>query len=580
MATLQTPGQVASLGWTKRLRLSFTLSTLLCSMALGLVALLVVYPIVLLLINSFHVGPFGRETHWGVENWRAAVTEPALVTAIWNTISLAVTRQAISLVLAILIAWLLARTDLPGARWLEFGFWVTVFLPSLTVLVAWIMIFDGHKGLANQLLQQLPFVTGPVFDIFSWWGIVAAHLLSGTLAIKVMLLTPAFRNLDASLEEASFASGAGVLGTLMRIVVPTLAPAILVVTILSTIRALEAFEMELILGSPTRLEVFSTRIYNIARREPPEYGIATSLSMVILLTMLPAIVFQQWYSGSRSHTTLTGKFAARLTPLRAWRWPLFSLVLLLALVMTVLPVVLVVTGTFMTLFGFFNIPEPWTLKNWQLALNSPSLLSALANTLIIAGGGALLAMSAFTLIAYIIVRTRYAARGLLDLLVWLPSTVPGIILSLGFLWLFLGTPFLRPLYGSTFVLVLVTGLGSITLATQITKASLLQLGVELEEASRASGATWWYTVRRVVLPLIAPTIAVVGVIAFASAARSTGPIALLSTQSNRPLSMLQLSLLATNEYGAASVVGVILLLLTAGVAVAARLCGLRVDQLR
>ena len=122
---------------------------------------------------------------------------------------------------------------------------------------------------------------------------------------------------------------------------------------------------------------------------------------------------------------MTGKFAARLTSLRAWRWPLFSLVLLLVLVMTMLPVALVVVGTFMTLFGFFNIPEPWTLKNWQLALRNSSLLSALANTLVIAGGGALLAMSAFTLIAYIIVRTRYAARGLLDLLVWRPQRCPG-----------------------------------------------------------------------------------------------------------------------------------------------------------
>jgi iron(III) transport system permease protein len=246
--------------------------------------------------------------------------------------------------------------------------------------------------------------------------------------------------------------------------------------------------------------------------------------------------------------------------------------------MTLLPTALVVMGTFMTLFGFFGIPEVWTLKNWQTALSSPSLLSAISNTLIIAGGGAVMAMTVFTLIAYITVRTRYAARSVLDFLVWLPSTVPGIILSLGFLWLFLGTPFLRPLYGTTFVLILVTALGSITLGTQITKASLLQLGAEMEEASRAAGASWWYTFRHVVLPLIAPTVGVVGVIAFASGARATGPVALLSTDSNRPLSMLQLSLLATNEYGAASVVGVILLVLTVGVALVARFAGLRVDQ--
>ena len=73
MATVRAPRRVEPL---ERLRLQLTLCTLLCSLALGLVALLVVYPIVLLLINSFQVGPFGRETHWGVENWYAAVTEP------------------------------------------------------------------------------------------------------------------------------------------------------------------------------------------------------------------------------------------------------------------------------------------------------------------------------------------------------------------------------------------------------------------------------------------------------------------------------------------------------------------------
>jgi iron(III) transport system permease protein len=552
--------------------------TLLCTLVVALVGLVVVYPIVLLLINSLHVGPFGRETGWGLDNWRSAVTEPALVLAIWNTISLALTRQAISLVLAIGVAWLLARTDLPGARWLELGFWITVFLPTLTVLVAWIMIFNGFNGLANVLLKNLPFVTTPVFDIFSWWGIVAAHLLSGTLAIQIMLLTPACRHLDAALEEASLTSGAGTIGTLARVVVPILAPAILVVAVLSTIRALESFETELVLGSPQHVEVFSTRIYSIARREPPDYGIATALSMAILVIMLPAIVFQQWYSVRRSFTTVSGKFSARVNRLRRLRWPLFGMVLFMVLTMTVLPAVLVIVGTFMTLFGFFNIPEVWTLKNWQTAVSSPSLLSAITNTLVIAGGGAIFAMTAYTLIAYITVRTRYAGRGLLDFLVWLPSTVPGIILSLGFLWLFLGTPFLRPLYGSTLVLILVTALGSITIGTQITKASLLQLGAEMEEASRAAGASWWHTMRHVVLPLVAPTVAVVGVLAFASAARATGPIALLSTPSNQPLSMLQLSLLATNDYGAASVVGVILMFVTTGVALVARAAGLRVDQ--
>jgi iron(III) transport system permease protein len=296
--------------------------------------------------------------------------------------------------------------------------------------------------------------------------------------------------------------------------------------------------------------------------------------------MLPAIIFQQWYSGRRSFATLGGKFARRLTKLRRWRWPLFGLMLLTILTMTAVPIGLVIMGTFMSLFGYFNVAQVWTVRNWQLALSNPTFLNATANTLIIASGKAVLAMIVFTAIAYIIVRTRYAARGVLDLLVWLPSTLPGIILSLGFLWLFLGTPFLRPLYGTTFVLILVAALGSVTLGTQITKASLLQLGAELEEASRMAGAAWLDTFVRIVLPLITPTIAVVGVLAFASGARATGSIALLSTHSNQPLSMLQLTLLGSNQYGPASVVGVVLLFMTVGVAVLARWAGLRFEVAR
>jgi iron(III) transport system permease protein len=544
-------------------------------MVLALVAFLVVYPVILLVIHSFEVGPFGRPTYWGIENWIRAFTQPDLAGALWNTVSLAITRQALAIVIAIPICWIIARTDLPGRNWLEFGFWVCVFLPQLTVTLGWIMVFDSHNGLANQLVEKLPFVEKGPFDIFTWWGIVVTHLLSGSIAIKVMLLTPAFRNLDASLEEASLASGASTPATLWRVVVPLVAPALLVVTILSTIRAMEAFETELILGAPAQLDVFSTKIYRIATREPPEYGVATALSMVILFLVLPLILFQQRYISRRSHATLSGKYRGHLQPLGAWRWPIFAVIFTIVFIMTILPVALVITGTFMNLFGYFMIANPWTMKHWTTVLANATFISALWNTLIIAGGTAILGMVAFTIIAYIIVRTKYFARSTLDFFVWVPSTVPGIILGLGFLWFFLGTPVLRPLYGTTWLLILVTALASITLGTQLVKSTLVQLGGELEEASWAAGASWRYTLRRVVLPLIAPAIAVIGVVAFSAAARTTGTIALLATHTNQPLSMLQLNLMADNNYGAASVVGVFLLLLTIGVALVARTLGLK-----
>jgi iron(III) transport system permease protein len=235
----------------------------------------------------------------------------------------------------------------------------------------------------------------------------------------------------------------------------------------------------------------------------------------------------------------------------------------------------------MNLFGQFTIAHPWTLKNWQTVLTNRAFVSALENTLLIAGVSSLIAMAAYTTLAYIVVRTRFAARQLLDFMVWVPSTVPGIILSLGFLTLFLSTPFLRPLYGSVWIMILVAGLGGVTFITQIIKVSLQQIGADLEEASWASGAPWFVTFRRVLLPLITPAVVAVGVLAFSFAARATGAIALLSTPVNQPLSMLQLSMAASTQLGAASVVGGFLMLLSVGVAVVARFAlGVRIDPMR
>lgn len=528
----------------------------------------------ILLANSFQVGQFGTPTHFGLDNWRAALSSPKVWDALKNTLTLSAARQGIALVVGVAAAWLLARTDLPGKYWLEFGFWVAVFLPTLTVTLGWIMVFDSFNGLANQLWQFLFGVKGP-FNIFSWWGIVWVHLVTGTIPLKVMLLTPAFRNMDASMEEASHAAGASAFTTFKKVVVPIMTPTVLVVLLLGTIRSFEAFEIELVLGYEANIDVYSTLIYRQATSSPPQYGVATVLSIVILAILLPVIVWQQRYSARHAVATVTSKFKNQPQRLRVWRWPLFGVVSAMVLIMTALPVVLVVLGTFMSVFGMFNVRDPWTLKSWQTVLHDVNFLNAMWNSLAIASGTAIVAMTAFGLIAYVIVRTRFVGRSALDFLVWLPSTLPGIVMGLGYLYLFLGTPFLRPIYGTTAILIVVAALGSITLTTQVLKTNLRQLGVELEEASAASGANWWHTLRHVVVPLMAPSLAVVGVLAFSAAARATSHVALLATHTTQPLSILQLNLLTDNNFEAASVIGVFILVMTVGVAIVARLLGLR-----
>ncbi len=227
-------------------------------------------------------------------------------------------------------------------------------------------------------------------------------------------------------------------------------------------------------------------------------------------------------------------------------------------------------------FGFFNLPVTWTLEYWALGLNDQGLIRAFTNTMIIAGAAALFGPFAFSLVAYVLVRTRLPGRSLLDSLCWIPSAIPGILAGLGLLWMFLGTPFFRPFYGSLFLLTLATVLGGVTIATQVLKSNFIQLGNELEEASRMSGAGFWRTYFKVVLPLMAQTMVLIGVLKFMFAAQQTSSIILLATAQTWTLSLLTLEQIAYGYYEQASVTISLVIVLTLGLAIIARSLGLKV----
>lgn len=550
--------------------------TLWCTTVLVGVAFFVLYPILLIVLNSFQVARPGSPPLYSLQGWRIALSDPGMRQAVTNTFNLILARQLISFPVAVFLAWLLARTDLPARAGLEFMFWLAFFLPSLSVTLGWILVLDPEYGLANQFWTWLFGAPRGPFNIYSFWGIVWAHIGHNTTAVKVMLLTPAFRNMDASLEEASRVAGATTLGTLVRILIPIMTPVLIVVLILAVINGLQAFEVEMVLGGPIGLHVYSTKVYNLVQQEPPLFGPATALCTLVLFILLPLVVMQRRLIGRREYTTITGRYSSRPHPLGRWRYPAFALVSLVALFITVVPMGFLLTGTFMSLFGFFHIANPWTLENWQRVFHDPIFLGSLKNTLVMSAGAALLSVVLFSLVAYVTVKTKFVWRSVLDSISWLPSAVPGILMGIGLLWLFLDVRIFRPLYGSVSLLVLATVIGSITLGTQLLKSNLLQLGRELEEASRASGASWWSTYRKIVIPLMFPTLLLVGVLNFIHAARDISSVALLATSRSRTLALLQLDFMVSGRYESAAVVATIVMLLTTGVALTARLCGLRV----
>ena len=542
-------------------------------------ALFVLYPLALLVYGSFILDDAGGgPKQFGLDAWIIAWSQPGMVQAITNTLKRVVLTEVISLPVAVLIAWLVSRTDMPGKKIIDGFFWVAFFLPSLPVVLGWILLFDPDNGLINKWVMSTFGFNMPPFDIYTFWGIIFVHLAARSVSAKYIFLTPAFRNFDGSLEEASTMVGSSPLGTIWRIVMPILMPAVLITMAISLTHSLESFEIELVLGPPTNFYVFSTKMYTLIQGNPPMFGAATVLGLSILVVILPLIVWQQRLISTRSFVTVTSHFQVRLLRLRSLRWPTFALIATVGTIITVIPTACLIAGTFMNLFGHFDLAVVWTTSHWQKVLADPVLLHSMRNTMVMAGSAAVVGVVWFALVAYISVRTRFPGRRILDFITWLPATLPGIILGLGLLWMFLTVPIFKPLYGTLVVLIIAVLINTITTGVQLIKSNMVQIGYELEEASFIAGGSWLYTFRRIILPVLGPVLISVALLTFNGAARNIANIVMIVTGDNRPLSLLQIDYMADGQYEPAAIVGFIIVLLTLGVAFIARTITRRVGM--
>lgn len=283
--------------------------------------LVVLVPLALLVVNSLQVARPGEAPVYSLDGWRAAFSDDGILRALINTTTLTAVRQGISLTVAIWFAWLIARTDMPGRRWLDFPFWIVFFLPALPLTLGWILLLDPNSGLVNQLLYS-GFGIRP-FNIYSWWGIIWIHLMTGTIAIKVVLLIPAFRNLDAAFEEASRICGLSTSQTFWRVSIPLVMPAILVVTLMSIATSLQSFEVELVIGPQAGIDVYSTLMYRFIVQDPAQFGPATALGVLVMIGLMPLALWQYQLVHNRSYSTLSGSQRPALVKLGRWRWLIF-----------------------------------------------------------------------------------------------------------------------------------------------------------------------------------------------------------------------------------------------------------------
>jgi iron(III) transport system permease protein len=519
-------------------------------------------PVIYVLVASFDISELGAAFRFGFKGWHDIFTSARTIAAIGYSFLLVI-RVPIALVIAFAIAWLLVRVRLPGQRFIELAFWFGFLLPVFPMMMGWILLLDAHYGLLNLALEKLPFIDAAPFSIYSISGIIWVHLTLTTVPIMVILLTPALRQMDASFEEAVEISAPTTWATLRRVTIPLLAPAILTAFVLALIRSLEAFEVERVLGVPVRVDVYATRIYDFVSLEPPLFAQAMALSAVFLAMLLAlGVVYQLYLVRSGERATL-GARGVRLQPRSKARWTYAASALIIAYLCLslLLPLIVLVLGSFTKLFGFFFLRDAWTAVHWHDAFADTRFLHAISTSLGLGFAVGLIGTLLFGLLGWVLVRTKIAGRHWIAVMIWLPWAIPGIVLGVSLLSIILGTPGLSTLYGTIVPLIIALIIQQMPIGVQLLRTAIAQISAQLEESAMMCGAGFATIFRRITLPLVMPMLISVFLLVFAATLKDISTTVLIAAPGVRTMSLLMFDFTLSGQLEAASVIGVVIAVL-------------------
>jgi len=534
------------------------------NLALGALILLLgflsVYPLSMLFYGSLFSSPPGTPGEFNLDGYRD-LGSPENLIVLWNTLSIAVVKTGISVVLAIALAWIIARTDTPAPRTLEILITLPFFIPPILTAMAWGMLGNPQVGSLNLVWRWLSGTDGSPINVYSYGGVIW-HMMQYSVPFIFLFIVDSFRAMDPALEEASRMSGASRTRTFFTITLVLMLPAITGAGILSFIRGIENFESPLFFGLPAGIDVLTTEIYNaITQSATPNYQYATALAFAAMVFMFLIILAQWGILRGRSFNTVTGKgYSPAVMKLGPWRWVTFSLCILFFVISVALPLGQLLLGSFFKFFGFYEL-DMLTLDNYRQVLGDDLVWRAVWNTLFLGLSGASLTMLLGGIVAYITVRTRWRGRRLIEALAWLPWLMPGIVLGLGFIWAFALMPGPIQIFATIWALLIAyISLGT-PLAVRIMSSSYAQLSYDLEECSRVHGGSWWQTFWRIVIALSWPTFAVGWILVLCGIMRELSASVLLYSIGSEVLSVVVLKLWSNGKAEQVSVIGLLMMVL-------------------
>jgi iron(III) transport system permease protein len=482
--------------------------TVVLGLAVAVLLCLVGYPLAWLLF-----GALGLPQSLGLEHLERAFTRPQNFAALLNTGQLALGAGSMSILIGVPLAWATARTDMPLRRLIHALVALSYITPPYLTALAYIILLGPDAGQFNRLLRALfGFASGPI-NIFSMPGVIFVIGIH-VFAFTYFLTHSALKSVDAALEESAQMLGAKPWQTTLRINLPLVAPAITGGALLAAIESMALFGPQAIIGTPAQIVFLPTRIYATIGGYPPRWGEASALSLLLVVLTVAGLALQRGYLERRSFITVGGRgVRSRRTALGHWRWPLFAFCLLLVFFSAIAPLgVLTLTAfakSWTEPLSFANL----TLQHFFTALSEDQVaVRGILNSFKLATAAATLAVLIGAAVAYLDVRTSARGRRLLDYLAILPLGLPGTVMAVGILLAFIRMPL--PIYGTLSILLIAYVARFLPLATRSANATLRQIDPSLEEAGRATGASWWGAVKLILLPLARPGLLVAFLLVF------------------------------------------------------------------
>jgi iron(III) transport system permease protein len=489
-----------------RLNFSFLLIMIV---GVGLGALILI-PLGLLILNSFRdvtIGEIGFGLDkFTLQNYFEAYGDPYTYTMLFNTFLFACGSMAVSFILGGTMAYLVERTDAPFRRYAYGLMLVPLIMPNIINGIAWILLLSPRIGMLNQLTSW--FGLGRPFNPNNLWAMSWVEGISIS-PLAFLMLGAALKQMDPALEDAAATAGASPLRVLRKITLPVVLPAIGGVAVIQFVRGLEGFEVPLLLGLEKGYVVFSTSIWLAIRMTfPPKYGLAFAYgATIILLAGFALILYQRMMSRTERFTVVTGKaYRARTVELGRWRTVAVGFMLFYLLAGIGLPFFTLLWASVQHIYRApsWAALQQLTLEHYTGLFERQDAIIMLQNTVILITVSTVVIMVLSLIISWVVLRVKSSGAKIIDAISFLPQAMPAIVMGLGFMIIFLS--FRNPIYGSVWILVIAYSIRFLPLGTRFTHAGLVQIHKELEEAAQVCGGNTWLVFRRVLFPLLTPTL--------------------------------------------------------------------------